>query len=87
MEKFAVTFGSRYNHEPHPVDPRITGKSFIVVEAYDETHARERIYALLGERWAFLYPWGEFVPQIAAYGLTEVTLAPVLHVIESKERQ
>lgn len=74
--KFAITFGSRYNHEEHPSGLPITGNSYLVVEEADEMSARRAVKSLLGDAWAFMYDWDDFVPQIERHGLTEVGAQP-----------
>lgn len=72
MSKFGVTFGQKYNYDEHPSGLPIDGNSFLVIEAYDEIEAREKIYDVVGTAYSFLYEWTEFEPQIEKYGLKEV---------------
>lgn len=73
METFVVTFGQKYRFDTHPVCSKIDANAFLRVEASDEMEAREKVNALLGRDWAFLYTWAEFEPQITEYGLWDVT--------------
>lgn len=79
--KFAITFGQKYNHEPHAtLGNEVTGNSYMVVYANDETDARKALgealphpeHSYLSD-YAFIYPWnlnGEtFQRQIDQYGL------------------
>jgi hypothetical protein len=72
-QKWAVTFGSQYAHVRHPFSPVIDARSYLVIEADDELEARHQVINLVSRAWAFIYPWDEFVPQIAQYGLIDVT--------------
>ena len=84
--KLAITFGSKYNHEPHPASEDITGNSFLVVEGENWEEARAQAFALLGNIFAFDYPYEDdegnldpdFQRQIRMYGLTEVELEEAL---------
>lgn len=73
MTTYVLTFGQKYNHDPHPACAKIDGKSFVRIEAEDEIAAREHANALLQNQWAFMYEWDEFEPQIAEYGLWDAT--------------
>lgn len=63
-EVFFVSFGVQYNHERHPVSPRITGTVIGVVAAPDHHTARERVERHLGDKWSFLYPEGDIAPEV-----------------------
>ena len=53
--KFYVTFGTKYADEPHPHFPSINPDGWVEVEAENESVARQIIYDLLGDKWAFIY--------------------------------
>lgn len=63
-----ITFGSAHSDPPG----LLVGK-YLKVEAADELAARRKVIALIGRRWAFIYPEDAFRWQIEAYGLTEWT--------------
>lgn len=76
--KVAVTFGSQYSHETHPVDERITDKSYVVFEGATLHEARTKAFERLGTAWAFDYEWEDFQRQITEYNLHEVVLEPAI---------
>lgn len=71
MDEFVVTFGVQYSTIGHPVDRRITGQSYYVIEASDYNTAHAEAIRLFKGVFSFLYEWEEFVPQIEKYGLSE----------------
>lgn len=71
--RYAVTFGQRYNHDPHPFLPGATGLSFMVVFAESEMDARIALGETIDNTYAFIYEFDEdFERQIQEYGLTEL---------------
>lgn len=57
MKRYYLTFGSRYKHEEHPVlgyFPDLAD-GYITIEAEDYTQAREKVFEVIGQSWAFLY--------------------------------
>lgn len=73
--QYAVTFGQKYNREPHPVNEQIDANAFVVIEAEDEEHAQIVSYEIFNQAWAFVYPYDrEFEQQIEDFSLHEVEL-------------
>lgn len=62
MPKYFLTFGVQYKQEPHPHVPTINPDGYVVVDAVSELEAREKVFNIFGDKWAFLYPeksWSE----------------------------
>lgn len=67
MPKFAVTFGTKYNHEAHPTLGLVCPDGYITILADSYEEARETVNGILGDAFAFMYDeehWPEerFVP-------------------------
>jgi len=61
VNEFYVTFGQQYAIEPHPLGwPHPDGWLTIVAE--NEDMARKCAYALLEDRWSFMYSEEDFDP-------------------------
>jgi hypothetical protein len=77
--KFAITFGQKYDHEPHAtLGDEVTGSSYLVVYANNKEQAREALHEALPigyylSDYAFIYSWDDptdpFSRQIEAYDL------------------
>ena len=70
MSKYYFTFGS--NHMD--IDGNSLGQKYVVVEASDPMTARETFVAVRGIKFSSQYREEQFLPQIDAYGLTEIKL-------------
>jgi hypothetical protein len=55
MEKFYVTFGQKYLHEPHPHWPEAHPDGWVLIEASDGEAARTLAMSAFGPYWAFMY--------------------------------
>ncbi len=53
MDNYYVTFGQQYHHEEHPEGGHPDG--WFLVHAESEGEARETIFNLIGDKWAFMY--------------------------------
>jgi hypothetical protein len=53
MMKFFVTFGQKYRREPHPYGGHPDG--WFELEAESQGEAREKLCAVIGTTWAFIY--------------------------------
>lgn len=56
MKEFIVTFGQQYRNEPHEMVSYANPDGYLVVEALDEEHAREKAFKELGPYWSHCYP-------------------------------
>lgn len=64
----AITFPAHYGLiTPHPIDPRITGEHYAIVEAADETEGRKLTFAAFGRAWAFHRPLAEVLADEATW--------------------
>ena len=73
MKNYYFTYGTGHTTEDgFPLDAFYTK---ITAEGYGE--ARQQMFAVRGDSWAFQYTEGEFLPQIAQYGLREAPLERV----------
>lgn len=57
LKKYAVTFGLRYDTEPHPKLKEVDTRGFALVYATTMTEARYLITEYAGLWWAFIYPY------------------------------
>lgn len=66
MSQFFVTYGfdSRQRH------------CYSVVEASDFQQAYQKVWAVCGDRWAFMYSEQGFLGQVQTYGLRRIPLQP-----------
>lgn len=55
MEKFYLTFGSRYAYEPHPTFPAATPDGYVTIVAEDYSTARAFAFETFGDRWSSIY--------------------------------
>lgn len=55
MEKFYLTFGTKYRHEPHPHWPGADPDGWVLIEASDEGQARSLAMSAFGPYWSMLY--------------------------------
>lgn len=74
----AITFGSKYNHEPHPYLPGVTGNHFVLVRGTSRVDAVNKAFELTRGLHAFDYVYEEegflnpdFQRQIREYGYTQ----------------
>ena len=87
MTTFVVTFGQKYRYDTHPACPAIDNNAFLRIDADDELAARQKLIASsVGYEWAFMYEWDEFEPQIAEYGLWDVTMKVASYQLTQSER-
>jgi hypothetical protein len=56
--KFVITFGQKYRFQDHPQGGHPDG--WFEVTAESEAAAREKVFAVLGQTWAFIYDENEF---------------------------
>lgn len=72
LVEFRVTFGVQYKHDPHPAGwPHADG--WLTVVAPNETVARDEVYAMVGQRWSFIYaPWDARYPGKDKYPMGEL---------------
>lgn len=77
---FAITFGSgQYGG--------LFTNKFARVEAHSEMSAREQLYKLIGNHYAFIYPMDrKFDEQIVKFGLTEVPFIQVKDLYDWAKR-
>jgi hypothetical protein len=63
VNRFAVTMGVQYRHEPHPDLPADLANpdGYLLVQAENESDARKIIDAVIGSHWAFIYPEDELL--------------------------
>jgi hypothetical protein len=64
IEPFYVTFGVRYSNDPdrgerHPLG--FTKDNYIVIEAPDFAMAQRIAQAILGDKYAFIYDYADFM--------------------------
>ena len=55
MPKFAVTFGTKYNHEAHPTLGLVCTDGYITIVADSYEEARETANSIFGDAFAFMY--------------------------------
>ena len=55
MEKFYLTFGTKYPTVTHPHWPDATSKGWVLIEANDEAEARHLAMSAFGPYWSMLY--------------------------------
>lgn len=60
MPDFYVTFGQKYQQEPHPVASWAHPDGYCRITAPDYEKAQKTAFAALGEYWAFMYPEKHF---------------------------
>jgi len=79
--KYAVTFGQKYNNEPHKtLGDEVAGNSYMLVYADDELIARSALHKLLPldehtSDYAFIYEFDEdFERQIREYDLKPLSV-------------
>ena len=73
MNNYYFTYGSAHTtNDGFPLDVFYTKVS---AESYGE--ARQRLFEVRGDVWAFQYTEEEFLPQIEQYGLKEAPLERV----------
>lgn len=56
MKEYRVTFGTKYEHEPHPYFEDAHPDGWVSIWAETEEAAYEAAFRCLGQNWAFLYP-------------------------------
>lgn len=56
MNEYAISFGIEYDQPgDHPAHPRITKKTYVVIDAETMTEAREVAAATFGDHWSTCY--------------------------------
>lgn len=55
LQKFYVTFGVQYSHEPHPYWDGADPDGWLTVLAPDEEAARLRVRSFIGLKWSMMY--------------------------------
>ncbi len=55
--KFAATLPLRYAHDPHPVLDEYDTDGFILIHADSYDEACNKMFAHLGQAWAFVYAY------------------------------
>jgi hypothetical protein len=63
MAEYILTFGVRYNSEPHPRWPECNPKGWVRIDAPDYEQARTIAVARFGLHWSQLTPAGYFRPE------------------------
>lgn len=59
-EKFYLTFGNKYKHQPHPSGTVINPDGYVLIQAYTYDEARAKAFEVFGPEWAFLYTEDNF---------------------------
>lgn len=65
MARYMVTMGLQYKREPHPYlsAEHANPDGWLLVEADNEINAREKVRAVIGNRYSFLYTESDFEPK------------------------
>ena len=82
LQKFYLTFGVKYSHEPHPFWPGATPRGWVLIEAATEERARGLAYLYFKESWSMLYPENHFPVELNKqkyYPLGEIAAIRVGH--------
>lgn len=58
MNNFYITFGQQYRYEEHPAGGHPDG--WFLIRAENEEVARQAIFNLMDDKWAFIYPEKQF---------------------------
>ena len=53
MGNFYITFGQQYRYEEHPTGGHPDG--WFLIRAENESEAREAVFNLIDDKWAFIY--------------------------------
>lgn len=63
MNRYAVTVGIMYADHPHPVltPEQADPDGYLLVQAEDIPAAREKVQAVLGRNYAFIYPEADLI--------------------------